>query len=277
MHDTTIVERDWSAVAASWDNLVAYVDGHSGELTAALVERVAPKPGDRVLEVGAGPGSLAATWARLVGPDGVVVISDIAAGMVEVAARRTGDLCNVTVAVVDASAIDRPDDTFDVVASRMALMFTPDPAAAFSEAHRVLRPGGRLGVTTWADPQHNPWMACVGMAAIVNGLLAGGPPTGPGGVFSLGDPAQLERLAAHAGFVETIVEQFDITIHADDIATHVQRVASLGGPLAAAFQHASPGQLAAVHRTASDLAAAYITDTGVEIPGRALLLSARHR
>ena len=238
---------------------------------------MAPKPGDRVLELGAGPGSLAVTWSRLVGRDGSVVISDIAPGMVEVAARRSGDLSNVTVAVVDASAIDRPEHTFDVVASRMALMFTPDPAAAFSEAHRVLRPGGRLGVTTWADPQHNPWMAYVGMAAMINGVLAGGPPTGPGGVFSLGDPAQLERLADQAGFVDTTVEHFDITIHADDIATHVQRVASLGGPLAAAFQHASPDQLAAVHRTARDLTAAYITDSGVEIPGRALLLSTRHR
>ena len=159
----------------------------------------------------------------------------------------------------------------------MAFMSLPIRPSRSAKAHRVLRPGGRLGVTTWADPQHNPWTACVGMAAMINDLLPGGPPTGPGGVFSLGDPAQLERLAAHAGFVDTNVEQFDITIHADDIATHVQRVASLGGPLAAAFEHAASDQLAAVHRTARDLAAAYITDTGVKIPGRALLVSARHR
>jgi ubiquinone/menaquinone biosynthesis C-methylase UbiE len=158
MTDIMQVEQDWSAVAAAWDSNVDYVDDHSRELTAVLFERVAPHHGARVLEVGAGPGSLGADWSRLVGPRGAVVISDIALGMVEVAARRNSRLLNVTVAVHDASAIDQPDHAFDIVASRMGLMFTPDPSVAFTELHRVLAPGGRLGVTTWAEMQHNPWM-----------------------------------------------------------------------------------------------------------------------
>ncbi len=48
---------------------------------------------------------------------------------------------NVEVAVLDASSIDRPDGSFDVVACRMGLMFTPDPAVAFGEIRRVLVPG----------------------------------------------------------------------------------------------------------------------------------------
>ena len=95
-----------------------------------------------MLELAAGPGSLGTAWSELVGPTGSVVLSDIAPGMVEVARRRNAHLANVEVALVDASAIDRPDDAFDVVASRMGLMFTPDPAIAFSEIHRVLVPVG---------------------------------------------------------------------------------------------------------------------------------------
>ena len=70
-----------------------------------------------MLELAAGPGSLGATWSQLVGPTGTVVLSDIAPGMVEVARRRNAHLSNVEVAVLDASAIDRPDGSFDVVVS----------------------------------------------------------------------------------------------------------------------------------------------------------------
>ena len=62
--------RDWSAVAAAWDAHVEEVDLLSFEATAALFERVAVQPRDRVLELAAGPGTLGATWSQLVGPSG---------------------------------------------------------------------------------------------------------------------------------------------------------------------------------------------------------------
>src|SRR6478736_5616281 len=62
----------WSAVAEAWDANADYVDDHSVAATATLVDRVAPQPGDRVLELAAGPGSLGATWSQLVGPTGAV-------------------------------------------------------------------------------------------------------------------------------------------------------------------------------------------------------------
>jgi SAM-dependent methyltransferase len=275
MPDSIEAARDWSAVAAAWDADVDTVDDHTVAVTTALLDRLAVQPGDRVLELAAGPGSLGATWARLVGPAGAVLLSDIAPGMVEVARRRNAALDVVQVAVLDASAIDRPDACFDVVASRMGLMFTPDPSVAFGEIHRVLAPGGRMGALTWAGIEHNPWMTCVGMAAMTHGLVSGGPPVGPGGIFSLGDPGELEALVEGAGFVEVAVEQIAVIFRAGDIDAHVTRVSSLAGPLATILQGASADQQAAVRRTAADLAARYLTDDGLEIPGRALLVSAR--
>jgi len=55
----------------------------------------------------------------------------------------------------------------------------------------------------------------------------------------------------------------------------VERVSALAGPLAVALQAASPDQLAALRRTAADLAASYVVDIGLVIPGRALLVSGR--
>jgi SAM-dependent methyltransferase len=265
----------WSAVADAWDESVEYVDGHSVEATDALVRGVAVRPGDRVLELAAGPGTLGPTWSELVGATGAVVVSDVAPGMAEVARRRNAGLANVEVAVLDLAAIDRPSASFDVVVSRMGLMFAPDPSVAMAEMHRVMGPGGRLGALTWGAIEHNPWMTCVGMAAMANGLVAGPPPVGPGGVFSLGDPAGLAQLATDAGFAEVVIETIETTFRADTIEAHVDRVSSLAGPLAAAFAAASAEQLEAVRRTAAQLAAPFVTDDGIALPGRAVLVTGR--
>ena len=253
MTDSMNPAEAWSAVAQAWDANVDDVDQHSVEATAALVDRAAVQPGDRVLELAAGPATLGAAWSRLVGPTGTVLVSDLAPGMVDVARRRNAALDNVETMVLDASAIDRPDHSFDVVACRMGLMFTPDPSVAFSEILRVLRPSGRLGALTWSGIEHNPWMTCVGMAAMMNGVVSGGPPVGPGGIFSLGDPTELERLAKGAGFVDVAVEAIDLTFRAETIDAHFDRVSALAGPLATQLLAASPDQLAAIRRTAADL------------------------
>ena len=276
MDDGTNPAQSWSAVALAWDAHVDDIDEHSAGATAALFERVAPQPGDRVLELAAGPGSLAATWSRLVGPTGTVVLSDLAPGMVEVCRRRNAALDNVETAVIDATAIDRPDGSFDIVACRMGLMFTLDPSVAFAEIGRVLGPEGRLGALTWSGLEHNPWMTCVGMAAMINGLVSGGPPVGPGGIFSLGDPVALRLLAENAGFVDVTVDAIAVTFRADTVDSHIRRVSSLAGPLATALHAAPPDRLTAFHRTATDLAAPYLTDDGLRIPGQALLVSGRH-
>src|SRR5215207_6425 len=138
-------------------------------------------------------------------------------------------LDNVETVVLDATAIDRGDASCDVVVSRMGLMFALDPSLAFAEIRRVLRPGGRLGVLTWGAMEHNPWMTCVGMAAMMNGLTAGGLPTGPGGIFSLSDRATLEQLAHGAGFVDVHVGVMPVTLRASTVDEHVERVSSLAG------------------------------------------------
>ncbi len=273
MDNSIAPAQAWSAVAEAWDTNVDDVDGHSAATIARLLDRVAVAPGNRLLELAAGPGSLGATWSALVGPTGRVVVSDIAPGMVELARRRNAALDNVETAIIDASAIDRPAGSFDVVTCRMGLMFAPDPAVALAEIHRVLSADGRFGALTWGPMEHNPWMTCVGMAAMLNGIVHGGPPVGPGGMFSLSDPGELELLAKGAGFDDVAVEAVAVTFRADSVDAHIDRVSSLAGPLATALQNASADQLAAFRRTAADLAAPGVTVDGLELSGEALLVS----
>lgn len=270
----TSTAQDWDAVAAAWDEAADYVDGHTIAATEALLDAVQAKAGDRVLELAAGPGSLGPAWSQAVGPEGRVVLSDVAPAMVEAAARRNRQLANVETAVIDIGAIDAPDASFDLVACRMGLMFAPDPTAALREIHRVLDRGGRFGALVWAGLEHNPWMTCVGMAAMANGLVSGGPPVGPGEIFSLGDPTRLEALTSGAGFAGVRVDAIDVTFHSAGIGAHVQRVSSLAGPLAAVFAAADDEQLKAVISTAAQLAAGHTEPNGsVALPGRALLVT----
>lgn len=271
----TEMTRAWDAVAEAWDSRADVLEQETRPTVTALLDAVAIQPGDRVLELAAGPGTLGPTWSALVGPQGRVVLSDVAPAMVDVARRRNEGHGNVEVDTIDLSRIDRPDRSFDVVACRMGLMFTPDPASALAEMRRVLVTGGRLGVLTWGGMQHNPWMTCVGMAAMMNGVVSGGPPVGPGGIFSLGDADGLAALASGAGFVDVTVDEVGVTFLAPDVDAHVDRVSSLAGPMSAAFAAATPDQLAGVRRTAADLAAPYVTDDGYALPGQALLLRAR--
>jgi SAM-dependent methyltransferase len=275
MTDLTEPAVAWTAVAAAWDANVDEIDEHSAAATTMVIERLDVQPGDTLLELAAGPGSLGATWSRLVGPAGRVVLSDVAPGMVDVARRRNSSLDNVETATIDATAIDRAHASFDVVACRMGLMFAPDPSLAFAEIHRVLRHGGRVGVLTWGAIEHNPWMTCVGMAAMMNGLGAGGLPTAPGGIFSLSDPATLEQLARGAGFADVNVDVVPVTFRARTIDDHVDRVSSLAGPLAVVLANASPDQRRAFRRTAHELAAPHLTSDGLVIPGQVLVVTAR--
>ncbi|KAA0235742.1 MAG: Ubiquinone/menaquinone biosynthesis C-methyltransferase UbiE [Acidimicrobiales bacterium] len=271
MASTATPAEHWNAVARAWDSSSDYVESQTLAATEALVAAADVRPGDRVLELAAGPGTLGGRWSELVGPTGHVVVSDVAPSMVEIAQYRNAGHGNVEVAVLDASSIGRPDDSFDVVVCRMGLMFTLDPASAFGEIHRVLRAGGRFASLTWAGIEDNPWMTCVGMAAMMNGLVAGGSPVGPGGIFSLGDPVHLAALAEDAAFLDVVIGEIPTIFHAESIETHVERVSSLAGPLAALFAAATPGQLAAVHQTAAQLAAEHTSDRGVALPGRAIL------
>ena len=102
---------------------------------------LALQPGERVLDIGSGPGFLAAEMAAEVGPDGRVHGIDPSASMLACAARRDAP---VEYGSGDALALPFPDERFDVAVCTQVYEYVEDIAAALVEARRVLRPGGRL-------------------------------------------------------------------------------------------------------------------------------------
>ena len=112
-----------------------------------LVDRLAPRPGERLLDVATGTGEVALRAARAGAQATGLDISEPLLEQARVKAER--ERLVAAFELGDAQALPYGDASFDVVASCFAVMFPPDAHRVASELGRVLRPGGRLGLTTW--------------------------------------------------------------------------------------------------------------------------------
>lgn len=266
----------WAGVAVAWGQHSAFVDARGAEVTAKMLERVMPRPGERVLELACGPGSVGLAAAELVAPGGEVVLSDVAAEMTSIALARAGErgLGNVSSRVLDLERIDEPDASYDVVLCREGLMLVPDPGRAAREIRRVLRPGGRVALTVWGPRARNPWLGIV-FDAVSAHLGAPTPPPGIPHPFSLADGEQLAGLLAGAELSDVVVGEQPTPYYAASFEEWWERSSALAGPLAqrlALLPEQAARELRARARTAIKV---YSTPTGLEIPGVSLLASAR--
>ncbi|QIS20747.1 class I SAM-dependent methyltransferase [Nocardia terpenica] len=127
-------------------------------LTAARIDRIlAPRPGERMLEIGPGTGLQTLRVAPRLGPRGRLDIVDIQQEMLDHVARRTADLGTVVPTRADARDLPFPAATFDAVYLVTALGEIPAPAAALREAARVLAPHGRLVIGEFFDRHWIPF------------------------------------------------------------------------------------------------------------------------
>jgi aconitate hydratase len=162
--DQMVVERAGKAVEEH-DRL-----GHGlhEKTDARFAELLEPKKGDRCLDIATASGTLALALADRVGADGRVVAIDLAQGMLDLAERkaRARRLRNIEWKQMNAQNLEFEDNTFDVVACSLAIFYFPDIEGALQEMMRVLKPGGKLGITT-ADPEtafsplSQPYMAAL--------------------------------------------------------------------------------------------------------------------
>ena len=135
---------------------------------ARFAELLEPKKGDRCLDIATASGTLALALADRVGADGRVVAIDLAQAMLDLAERkaRARRLRNIEWKQMNAQNLEFEDNTFDVVACSLAIFYFPDIEGALQEMMRVLKPGGKLGITT-ADPEtafsplSQPYMAAL--------------------------------------------------------------------------------------------------------------------
>src|SRR5262245_44830547 len=172
------------------------------------MERAAIRLGERVLDVGCGCGDTTLELARRVGREGSVVGIDVSTPMLERALEsvRAAEFANVVLWNADAQMHTLPPAAFDLVYSRFGVMFFVDPAQAFTNLGRALRPGGRVSFVCWQALELNPWMAVPMAAAAREITFAARPGPEAPGPFSFADPDRVRRVLGKAGLADVTLE-----------------------------------------------------------------------
>lgn len=132
--------------------------GPNARNSRMVIELANVKPGDRVLDVGCGTGSLTLTAQSYAGPNGKAFGIDAAPEMIEVAKKKASrSRPEVVFDLGLIEELDFPDESFDIVISRLAIHHLPDDLKrkGFAEILRVLKPGGRLFIADF-NPPTNP-------------------------------------------------------------------------------------------------------------------------
>jgi ubiquinone/menaquinone biosynthesis C-methylase UbiE len=131
------------------------------------VERLKLKPGSTVLDVGCGTGASALPAAEAVGPGGKVTGVDLAEKLLEQARAKAAQrhLQNVTFLLGDMTNLGFPDNHFDAIISVFSIFFVSDMEALIRELWRMVKPGGKLAITTWGpqifEPVYTVWREAV--------------------------------------------------------------------------------------------------------------------
>jgi len=266
----------WAQVAPSWEQHADYVDARGALVTEEMLALAAPQPGERVLELACGPGGLGMAAAERVAPDGEVVLSDVAAEMTAIAARRVdaSGLDNVTTLELDLERIDQPDGSYDLVLCREGLMFAPDPGRAVREIARVLRSGGRVTIAVWGPRECNPWLGLV-LDSVTAQLGRPVPPPGVPGPFSLADADELAGLLDAAELVEVAVRDLPVPMRVGSFDEWWARTSALAGPLATILTSLPEPAARALRARAHEAVRPYETSAGLQFPGVTLLATAR--
>jgi arsenite methyltransferase len=117
-----------------------------------VLDALGASPGERILDVGCGPGYYAAELLETLGPDGAVVGVDASPDMLAIAERRCDEHDNVAFHESDATELPVDDASFDAAFSVQVIEYVEDATLALREMHRALRPGGRVVIwdVDWA-------------------------------------------------------------------------------------------------------------------------------
>jgi SAM-dependent methyltransferase len=273
----TVID-DWAGARGQrWLRDVDVMEAMLAPIGSAALDHAAHAAGERVLDIGCGGGWTTRQIGAAVGPTGLALGLDISAELVDEAGRRAAAIPQVRFEAGDAAELVPAGGPFDRLFSRFGVMFFADPTAAFRHMGSQLKPGARLDLAVWANPQWNPWMMELRRVVGAHVELPSPEPLAPG-PFQLADPDFHRKVLEAAGFEGVARRLLELPF-------------LLGGPgstpaSAAAFalrafsvgelaEAAGPGVLEAVTADLAALYAGHHTGEGVAMPAAVWLLSAR--
>jgi SAM-dependent methyltransferase len=235
-------------------------------LSRRVLEAAAAQPGERVLDIGCGPGSTTATLAKQVGENGHVLGVDISAPLLARACEQLSGYDNVSFIQADAQTHAFEPGAFDLAFSRFGVMFFADPGAAFANIRAALAPGGRLTIACWRALAENALFS--GPLEVIKRFidLPRPNPDAPGS-FSLADEDKLRAVLTGAGFADVVIEQVDETMSVPGPLDEAVKFILRMGPAGAALEGATSEVVAEVHAALAEALAPRLKDGALHFTG----------
>ncbi len=260
----------------TWAELQEPLDRQLAPLGHAAMDALAPKPGEKILDIGCGSGETSLELAAMVAPGGAVVGADISHTLLQVAQRRAADITGVEFLEADVQTHAFAPASFDGVFSRFGVMFFEDPLAAFLNVRRALKTGGRLSFVCWRTPAENPIMT-LPMAAAMAKLPSAAPSTPPAagapGPFAFADPERVRGILGAAGFSDVVLTPTNMKVGGGDLET-VLALSLKVGPLGALLREHPEHRDSAIDAV-RDALAAHEGPDGVKLDSATWIVTAR--
>jgi SAM-dependent methyltransferase len=259
----------WNEYAPGWEKWDDVVASSLGPVGEEMIARLAVAPTQQHLDVAAGTGEPGLTIASIA-TQGRVVLTDLSSGMLA-AARRAADARGVTnVEVRECSSDDLPfdDASFDSVSCRFGFMFFPDLARSLREMARVLRPGGRVCASVWAEPEVNVWATIPG-AAIATEVESPAPDLDAPGMFRCAPPGAMTGLFASAGLHDVEEWEVAIELHVESPQQYWQLLTEVTAPVVVVLKTVDAAARERISGYVMAAAAEYTVDGHTRLPGTA--------
>jgi SAM-dependent methyltransferase len=271
-----MLER-WERAAVGWGKRAEHVRAFGMPVSTWMVDHADLQAGMRVLELAAGPGDTGFLAAELIRPGGSLVCSDASETMLRIAQARARELGIEDVVEfkrIELEWIDLDTASVDVVLCKWGLMFAIDPETALREARRVLRPGGRVALAVWDEPEFNPW-ATITTQALVELGHAEPPDRDAPGMFALAPPGRLREVMHAAGFVDVVLDAVDPPRSWGSVEDWLDETEDISSVFGEVYEPLTAEQRDAVSQKVAELARPYTgADGSIRPPARSLVAAA---
>ena len=202
--------QQWNAIAEGWHSWSPRMREWYAPATALMLDLAHIDVGSRVLDIAAGDCDQSMAAARRVGSKGYVLAVDVADRLLATGAQfaREAGFQNIETRVMDGGNLDLPDDSFDAVICRFALMYLPDPILGLRGMKRVLKSAGRVSVVVYGvngSPEFS-----VAVAEVRRHL---GLPQSESSAHSLGQVSVLQQSLEAGGFSQIEMHSLDLPVH----------------------------------------------------------------
>ena len=273
------MRTQWDTAAPGWKAHTAVIREWLSLPTEAMCRMAGVATGARVLDVAAGAGEQTLMVAKLVGPRGHVLATDLSPAILTLA-RQSLDAAGfeqVETRVADGEDLGVAEASFDAAVCRLGLMFFPDPLRGLRQMYRALRPGGGACTMVFSRPERNPCLTILMSTALRHAGLPAGDPALPGGLLSLGQPGRIDRLFVDAGFHNVATTALDAVFRLPSVDDYLHFIRSSASPVMDILARLPAAAAAAAWAEMRECLDVYTQPDGWAGPNELLLTAGRRR